>query len=116
MKLKYFKPFRIINMHFLITLVTIAIFSSIARADNNPCIMKWGIAEEYGFALQVTGGTPYTKQDLSPPVGTILRPSPADSYGYIIFNSFSYSVSSILFRIQSSKYFCLFLKLPKVSY
>ena len=79
-------------MKFLITLLTTLIFSSIVRADNNPCIMKWGIAEDYGFALQVTGGTPYTKQDLSPPVGTMLRPSPADSYGYIIFNSLNMDI------------------------
>ena len=92
MKLKYFKPFRIINMHFLITLVTIAILSSIVRADNNPCIMKWGIAEEYGFALQVTGGTPYTGQDLNPPVGTILVPSSGASWGYAIFNSLNMNI------------------------
>ncbi|MCX6975715.1 MAG: hypothetical protein NTZ94_15785 [Verrucomicrobia bacterium] len=83
-------------MHFLITLVTIAIFSSIARADNNPCIMQWGIAEEYGFALQVTGGTPYSSsgssQNLNPPIGTILVPSSGASYGYVIFNSLNMNI------------------------
>ena len=74
-------------MKFLTTLATTLFFSSIVQADNNPCIMKWGIAEEYGFALQVTGGTPYSGQDLNPPVGTILVPSSDASYGYVIFNS-----------------------------
>jgi hypothetical protein len=79
-------------MKFLIALVTTVIFSSIVRADNNPCIMKWGIAEEYGFALQVTGGTPYSGQDLNPPVGTILVPSSDASYGYVIFNSLNMNI------------------------
>jgi hypothetical protein len=79
-------------MKFLIALVTTVIFSSIVRADNNPCIMKWGIAEEYGFALQVTGGTPYTNQTLNPPVGTMLVPSSGASYGYVIFNSLNMDI------------------------
>jgi hypothetical protein len=56
-------------MIFLITLVTALIFSSIVRADDSPCIMQWGIAEEDGFALDVTGGTPYTGHSLNPPIG-----------------------------------------------
>lgn len=79
-------------MHFLITLLTLFFFSSIVRADDNPCIMQWGIAEEYGFALQVTGGTPYTGQNLNPPVGTILVPSSGASYGYVIFNSLNMNI------------------------
>ena len=79
-------------MHFLIALLTLFFFSSIVRADDNPCIMQWGIAEEYGFALQVTGGTPYTGQNLNPPVGTILVPSSGASYGYVIFNSLNMNI------------------------
>jgi hypothetical protein len=86
------RPFRVLNMHFLITLLTLFFFSSIVRADDNPCIMQWGIAEEYGFALQVTGGTPYTGQNLNPPVGTILVPSSGASYGYVIFNSLNMNI------------------------
>ena len=86
------RPFRILNMHCLITLLTLFFFSSIVRADDNPCIMQWGIAEEYGFALQVTGGTPYTGQNLNPPVGTILVPSSGASYGYVIFNSLNMNI------------------------
>ena len=79
-------------MKFLITLLTTLILSSIVRADDNPCIMQWGIAEDYGFALQVTGGTPYTDQTLNPPVGTILVPSSGASWGYVIFNSLNMNI------------------------
>jgi hypothetical protein len=83
-------------MKFLITLVTIFVFSCIVRADDNPCIMQWGIAEDYGFALEVTGGVPYSNsgssQALNPPVGTILVPSSGASWGYVIFNSLNMNI------------------------
>ena len=56
-------------MIFLIALVTALIFASTVRADHSPCITQWGIAEVTGFALEVTGGTPYTGDSLNPPIG-----------------------------------------------
>jgi hypothetical protein len=83
-------------MKFLSTLLTTLILSSIVRADDNPCIMQWGIAEDYGFALEVTGGVPYSNsgssQALNPPVGTILVPSSGASWGYVIFNSLNMNI------------------------
>lgn len=66
---------------------TLFIISSSVQADDQPLIMEWGIAEGNGFALEVTGGDPYTGQNLNPPVGTMLVPSSDASYGYVIFNS-----------------------------
>jgi hypothetical protein len=58
--------------------------------------MQWGIAEDYGFALEVTGGVPYSNsgssQALNPPVGTILVPSSGASWGYAIFNSLNMNI------------------------
>ena len=79
-------------MKFLITLATVLIFSSLARADSGPLIMEWGIAERYGFVLEVTGGVPFSNQSLNPPIGTLLTPSPNAAYGYVIFNELDMNI------------------------
>lgn len=76
----------------LILLLTLCAFSSNVRADDQPLIMEWGIAQQYGFALEVTGGVPYTGQTLNPPVGTILVPGSGASWGYVIFNSLNMNI------------------------
>ena len=79
-------------MKFLITLATVLIFSSLARADSGPLIMEWGIAERYGFVLEVTGGVPFSNQSLNPPIGTLLTPSQNAAYGYVIFNELDMNI------------------------
>jgi hypothetical protein len=79
------------------TIVTLFIFSSILRADDNPCIMKWNIDIDYGFALQVTGGTPYTGQSLNPPIGTMMIPTTYvdGSWGYVIMDSLNMNIWAV---------------------
>jgi hypothetical protein len=85
------------NISLLKTIVTLFIFSSILRADDDPLIMSWGIDEDYGFALEVTGGTPYSdsqgqSQNLNPPIGTMMVPSSGASYGYVIFDALNMNI------------------------
>jgi len=79
------------------TIVTLFIFSSILRADDNPCIMTWNIDIDYGFALQVTGGTPYTGQSLNPPIGTMMVPTTysGGSWGYVIMDSLNMNIYAV---------------------
>jgi hypothetical protein len=74
------------------TIVTLFIFSSILRADDDPLIMSWGIDGDYGFALEVTGGTPYSGQTLNPPVGTMMVPSWGASYVPVIFDALNMNI------------------------
>jgi hypothetical protein len=74
------------------TIVTLFIFSSILRADDDPLIMSWGIDGDYGFALEVTGGTPYSGQTLNPPVGTMMVPSSGASYVTVIFDALNMNI------------------------
>ena len=74
---------------YLLLLLSLFLIGSVSITQiedgDDPYIMVWSIASDEGINLKVTGGTPYTGQNLSPTVNESINAG--YPYKYVLFSS-----------------------------